>query len=94
MVNWAEPAKKSLQQIYYFISEDSKYFAKEVVEKIISESERLIDFPKLGRKVPEINDDNVRELLIYSYRLIYEIGNDNINILALIHSKMNFKGEI
>ena len=83
MVIWAEPAKKSLQQIYYFISEDSKYYAKEVVDKIISESERLSDFPKIGRKVPEIDNDNIRELLIYSYRLIYEIESDNINILAL-----------
>jgi toxin ParE1/3/4 len=94
LVIWSEPAKKSLQQIYYFIAEDSKYFAKEVIEKIISDSEKLNDFPKLGKKVFEIDDDKIRELLIYSYRLIYEIEKNNINILALVHSKMNFKGEL
>jgi toxin ParE1/3/4 len=63
LVIWSEPAKKSLQQIYYFIAEDSKYFAKEVIEKIISDSEKLNDFPKLGKKVFEIDDDKIRELL-------------------------------
>ena len=56
MVNWSEPAKNSLKQIYNFISKDSNYYAKKVIDKIISESEKLNGFPKLGRTVPEIDD--------------------------------------
>jgi addiction module RelE/StbE family toxin len=93
LVIWSEPAKKSLQNIYYFIAEDSKFYAKEVVDKIVNESEKLDDFPKIGRIVPEIDEDNVRELIIYSYRMIYEINDDNINILALIHGKQSLNKE-
>ena len=29
----------------------------------------LVKFPRAGRKVPEFDDDGVRELVVYSYRL-------------------------
>jgi len=87
LVKWSKPAKKALRQIYYFISEDSKYYAKKVVEKIVSESERLEMFPKSGRVVPEIGDNKIRELIIYSYRLIYEEADKKVNVLTLIHGK-------
>lgn len=43
--------------------------------------------PGIGRKVPEKNDDNIRELLDGNYRIIYEIkGEERIEILNLHHS--------
>jgi len=41
----------------------------------------------MGRVVPEISNDRIRERFVYSYRLIYEIGNRTITILAVIHGK-------
>ncbi|MEI6757861.1 MAG: type II toxin-antitoxin system RelE/ParE family toxin [Chlorobium sp.] len=46
-------------------------------------------FPEAGRMVPEIGEPAIRELIIYSYRLIYEIFPDKIEVLALIHAKRN-----
>ena len=94
MVNWSEPAKLSLKQIYEFISKDSNYYAKEVIDNIINESEKLIDFPKLGRIVPEVNNENIREIIIYSYRLIYEIKSSEINIITLIHGRQLFPDDL
>jgi len=90
MVIWSTPARNDLKQIYDYIAKDSKYYAKNVVEKIITKSENLNEFPEIGRVVPEIGDDNVRELVIYSYRLIYEVVPDNEQILAIIHGKRDF----
>ena len=94
MVNWSEPAKDSLKQIFNFISKDSNYYEKEVIDKIINESEKLNDFPKLRRAVPEINNENIRELIIYSYRLIYEVKPSEINILTLIHGRQMFPDKL
>ena len=33
----------------------------------------------------EFNDPNVRERLVYSYRLIYQLTGETIRILAVIH---------
>jgi toxin ParE1/3/4 len=90
MVIWSTPARNDLKQIYDYIAKDSKYYATNVVEKIITKAENINEFPEIGRVVPEIGDENVRELIIYSYRLIYEVVPDNVQILAIIHGKRDF----
>ncbi|MEA3275335.1 MAG: type II toxin-antitoxin system RelE/ParE family toxin [Pseudomonadota bacterium] len=41
----------------------------------------------MGRVVPELGQDNIREHFIYSYRVIYEIQNEDLHVLAVIHGK-------
>lgn len=38
-----------------------------------------------GRVVPELEEPAVRELIVGSYRLIYEIEGADVHILGLIH---------
>jgi toxin ParE1/3/4 len=90
MVIWSMPARNDLKQIYDYITKDSRYYATNVVENVISKAENLDEFPEIGRVVPEIGDKNVRELIIYSYRLIYELVSNDVQILAIIHGKRDF----
>lgn len=90
MVEWTDPAKQDLKSIHDYIARDSKFYAKKVSFEIVEKSEKLNIFPEIGRIVPEIGDPKIRELIIYSYRLIYEIFPEKIEILALIHSKRDF----
>ena len=57
MVIWAEPAKIDLKAIHDFISSDSKYYAKKVVQDIIDRTNIIQTYPLIGRKVPEIGDE-------------------------------------
>ena len=50
-------------------------------------NEILKDFSELGRKVPELNDINIREIFVYSYRLIYKINEDTVLFVAVVHGK-------
>ena len=72
MVIWSEPAKDDLKQIHEFIARESVYYAEKVISTLITKSEPLNEFPGMGRVVPELMDKSIRELLVYSYRLIYE----------------------
>jgi len=90
MVIWSIPARNDLKQIYDYIAKDSRYYATNVVENVVSRAENLDEFPEIGRVVPEIGDKNVRELIIYSYRLIYELVSNDVQILAIIHGKRDF----
>jgi len=90
MVKWTAPAKKDLRKIHEYIAEDSKYYAKRVTDDIIAKTEKLNDFPEMGRMVAELPETNIRELIIYSYRLLYEIKPKKIEILAIIHGKRDF----
>ena len=90
MVEWTVPAKQDLKSIHDYIARDSRLYAKKVSLELVEKTEKLNIFPEIGRIVPEIGDSKIRELIIYSYRLIYEIYPDRIEILALIHGKRNF----
>lgn len=90
MVIWSKPAKNDLKRIHNYIAQDSNYYANEVVHVIIEKTKLLESFTRMGRPVPEIRDENILEILVYSYRIIYEISNTDILILTIIHSKMDF----
>ena len=87
MVKWSLPAKIDLKYIHDFISQDSRFYAKKVTEEILEKSQLLDGFPMKGRVVPEVADLNIREVFVYSYRLIYEIKRETIYIFAVIHGK-------
>ena len=82
---WTDPAVKDLHELHAYIARDSEMYASGFVERIILAAERLVDYPKIGRSVPEVNDENVRELLYQRYRLVYRIKGDWIEILSVIH---------
>jgi plasmid stabilization system protein ParE len=48
----------------------------------------LANFPRAGRKVPEFDDENIRELIVYSYRIIYRLQEETIVTAAIIHGKL------
>lgn len=83
-----------MRKIYDYISSDSEVYAERVVDEIISKSEYLKEYPNMGRIVPELNNSRVRELIVYSYRMVYQLANDNVEILTLLHSRMNFDLEL
>ncbi len=90
MVKWSVPAKNDLKQIHAYIAKDSKYYARNVIQEIVTKTETLTELPEMGRIVPETSDQNIRELIVYSYRLIYKISEGGIEILAIIHGRLDF----
>lgn len=82
---WTEPAVEDLRELHAYIARDSETYASGFVERIILAADRLADYPKVGRIVPETNDENVRELLYQRYRIIYRVKGDSIEMLSVIH---------
>ena len=84
---WTEPALADLEAIYDFIAKDSEYYASSFLEELIQQPEKLIDFPGIGRIVPEADQDDIRELIFQNYRIIYQLDEVKIMILTVIHGK-------
>ena len=84
---WTKPALADLEAIYDYIAKDSEYYASSFLGEIIQQPEKLIDFPEMGRIVPEADRKDIRELIFQNYRIIYQIENKNIIILTVIHAK-------
>ena len=84
---WTKPAMADLEAIYDFIAKDSEYYASSFLESLILQPEKLVDFPEMGRIVPETDQADIRELIFQNYRIIYQLDNETIIILTVIHGK-------
>lgn len=84
---WSREALDDIDRIAEYIGRDSLHHAQQVVERLFNLADELPVNPRLGRIVPELADPNVRERFLYSYRLIYELTNETIHVLAVIHGK-------
>ena len=84
-VIWTETAWRDLERTADFIAADSPGYAASFVLGIREHARSLDEFALRGRVVPELDDPNVRELLIGNYRLIFEVHERTVYILGLIH---------
>jgi plasmid stabilization system protein ParE len=82
---WTEPALEDLRNLHAYIAKDSEIYARSFVQRIIVAVERLSNFPRLGRTVPEADQETIREILYQNYRIIYRIKTELIEVLTVIH---------
>lgn len=93
MVKWMDHALAQLRHIHDYIAHDSPLYAKRVSEAMVRKTVGLDELPYQERKVPELNEEHIRELGLYSYRIIYEIKTNHVEILAVIHKRRDFAPE-
>ena len=86
-VVWSRRALQDIENIASYIARDSPAYAASVVKAILNETRMLTGFPRSGRKVPELDKDDIREVFAYSYRIIYWINDEEIIVAAVIHGK-------
>jgi toxin ParE1/3/4 len=87
LLKWTEDAADDIVAIAEFISRDSEFYAKAVVQKIMEKITTIPEEPEIGRMVPEIESPVLRERFVYSYRIIYQIANDAIWLIAIFSGK-------
>ena len=69
-MKWTAHAKSQVRHIHDYIAQDSLLYARRVSEELVKKTIGLDTLPRKGRKVPELNEDAVRELSLYSYRIL------------------------
>jgi len=84
---WSPLAVERLEDVYEYIAFDNKLAAQKLVERIFKKVETLSKNPERGRKVPETNRDEIREVFEGEYRIIYRIESKKVSILTI----RNFK---
>jgi toxin ParE1/3/4 len=86
-VIWTEQAIQDLEAIAAYIERNSFKYAQITIHKIFSKALLLADFPQMGNRVPEKDDDTIRQLFEGNYRIVYRISSAEIvHILLVFHS--------
>lgn len=88
-VHWTESAEQHLDAIYAYVAQDSPSYALRVVDRITRKSQQVAAFPLSGRRVPEYDLDQIREVFFGPYRIIYHIKPSKIDVIAVIHGATN-----
>ncbi len=84
-VSWTDQALEDLKAICLFISRDSPRIAELFADKIFAATDRLVNFPLMGRIVPELNQKDIREIIHGNYRIIYRVLGSKVEILTVHH---------
>ena len=84
-VRWTPQAADDLEAITNFIAADSPQYATLFAMDVLVAVERLAGFPNSGRVVPELKDPAIREILFGSYRIVYRVKGDLVEVLTVYH---------
>jgi plasmid stabilization system protein ParE len=95
-VTWLPGAIEDLEAIAGYIAADSPAHAAAVVERMLACAAGLSAFPLSHSRVPEWDDDAVRQRIVYSYRLIFRIreSTETIEVVAVVHGARLLPDEI
>jgi toxin ParE1/3/4 len=90
---WSPRAMGKISELSDFIAEDSPSRAttwlESIFESIFESVEQLSEFPEIGRILPNQQDQNLRQLIIDNYHIIYRINKKQIRILVIRNFKDN-----
>lgn len=93
-VRCAEQVLRSLAGVRRFISIDSPRNSESVVRALVDAADSLAAFPLRGRVVPEYGQEEVRELLLCPYRIIYLVSVDEVVVLSVMHGHQLLPGDL
>ena len=84
-IEWTRSALSDARNLRNYIAQDSEAYADRFVQRIIEAVEKAATFPLSGRRVPEADDDAIREILFRKYRIMYRVEPARILVLTVIH---------
>lgn len=84
-VRWTSQALDDLEAICLFIARDAPQVAAVFANRAFQATDRLANYPLSGRVVPELEIENIREIIVGNYRLIYRIQEDEVQIVTVHH---------
>ncbi len=88
---WPIYAALDVEEIVIDLAAKSPTAAKAVAKRIVSATERLLDFPYSGKTVPEFKPPTVRQIIVQDYRVVYElIDEETVEIWMVIHFRRDF----
>lgn len=82
---WSAESRENLRSIHRRLSKDSERAADSLIDRITSSAGRLTEFPLSGRIVPEFNQEDLRELIVRNYRVVYQVIGHTVGVVRVHH---------
>jgi toxin ParE1/3/4 len=73
---FSDLAINDLEEIVRFIARDNQPAAARFGAKLMESVRHLAKFPRMGRVVPEQNNEDIREIVYKQYRIFHRVRDD------------------
>jgi len=91
-ITFAVSAVQDLEAIRtWYAGQHIPEVGERLLEEVFSAVERLSDFPKSGRIVPEFDMVNLREIIHPPFRIVYRIDKRGVRIVRVWRSERAIK---
>ena len=71
----------------YYEQEGVPHIGEQTIDSIIGPIQTLSDTPDIGRKVPEFDEEKIRELIHPPFRIVYLRDKNSIHIIRVWRSE-------
>ena len=89
---WSRQARDDLRDIVSFIAANNRPVAESFGFRLMAKVDLLEQFPEIGRVVPQEQDENIREIILTPYRIIYRVLAEN-HLVAIARVWHGARGE-
>ena len=90
-VEWTEGAYAQLDEAMAWIAQDRPAVALQWLELLLGQAEHLAYFPDSGRIAPESSRDDIRELIVSPYRIIYRRDAEVVVVTMVLHERQHIE---
>ena len=91
---WTDRAVSDLESVGDHIALDNPAAAERWVGRLVVAAQNAASAPLAGRRVPELARDDVREVFLRTYRIVYRITDERVEVLTVFEGHRLFPGEV
>lgn len=89
---WTRRAVEDLDTVGQYIAADDPEAARRWVLELMATAKRASRVPLAGRRVPELARDDIREVLLRSYRIVYRVTDERVDVLTVFEGHRRLPG--
>jgi plasmid stabilization system protein ParE len=87
VIHWSDAALLDIDDVCIYVSQQKPENAEIMAEKIEKAVEGLLYDPYIGRKIPEYNQEHLRERIVDGFRILYRLTPEAIEIIAIFSGR-------
>lgn len=92
-VIWSPLALERVAEIGEYIARDRPQAAADLVDELFASVKRLERYPASGRRVPESERTDLREVIHGNFRVIYRVDADRLVVLTVRHARQELRSD-
>ena len=86
----SRPAQRDLDEIWFFIAQDSLTAADSFVDDLTDKFSLLASFPKMGRSREDLGPE-LRSFPVKNYLVLYRSVKERVELVRVVHTARDLK---